>query len=512
MSRDGGDSSPPAGAEELSSDLEALGPTFVKLGQLLSTRPDLLPPAYVESLARLQDDVTSFPFEQVERIVTDELGVRLSKAFSEFESTPLAAASLAQVHRARLRDGREVAVKVQRPDIRERVALDLEALGEIAAFVDRHSRLARRYRVSAILEQFARALHRELDFRQEAANLSQMAHSLARFERLVVPTPIADYTTSRVLTMDYVDGTKLDELSPVVHTDLPGEELANELLRAYLHQVLVDGTFHADPHPGNVLLTRDHRIALIDLGMVGHIQAGSQANLLKLLIAISEGRGDEAARISLEMADRAQEYDEASFSTRVADLIAVHGGKSLEHLPAGRLMIEVCRLAADSGVLMPPELSLLGKTLLNLDRVGHALFPAFDPNATIRHSASQLVTERMGREATLSKLYSSLLETKELIEALPQRVNQILELVAENRLRVEVDAIDEERLVTSVEKVANRITSGLVLASLIVGAAMLADTDTPFTILGYPGIAFALFSAAALGGFWLLVTILREGR
>ena len=258
-------------AEDFARDVEALGPTFIKFGQLLSTRADVLRPSYREALARLQDDVKPFPYADVVRIVEEELGVRLSKAFTIFEETPIAAASLGQVHRATLRTGRDVAVKVQRPDVRDLVLRDLDALDEVAPILERFSGVARSVDVPGVLTEFRRTMMRELDYAHEARNLVTLAHQLEDFDRIVVPLPVDDYTATRVLTMDYVAGTKITKVGPVEWTEVDGRTLADDLLRAYLHQILIEGFFHADPHPGNVLLTDDHRLALIDLGMVGHL-------------------------------------------------------------------------------------------------------------------------------------------------------------------------------------------------------------------------------------------------
>lgn len=504
------DSAEDSGPERLASDLEELGPTFVKLGQLLSTRPDLLPKPYLEALNRLQDDVGEFSFEEVEEIVAEELGVRISKAFDDFESKPLAAASLAQVHRARLRDGREVVVKVQRPGIREQVAIDLKALQEVAEMFDRRSDTARRYQVLQIVEEFRRALTRELDFRQEAANLSSFRQALSDFPAVRIPKPYPDYSSSKVLTMEYIEGTKIDEVHGVVHTDLRGESLAEELFRAYLFQVLVHGTFHADPHPGNVLLTRDREIGLLDLGMVGHVQAELQRHVLRLLLALSAGNGDEVADIALAIAEKREDCDEKTFCDRIAQLVAVHDKSKVAELEVGRLLMEVCGLAAEFGIYLPPTLSVLAKTLLNLDQIGIALDPEFDPQEAIRRYADELMRQRLKQDATPTNIFAALLETKEFVENLPSRANKILELVAENNMRVQVEVPGEHRLIASVEKVANRIAAGLVLAALIVGASMLMRVETRFTLFGYPGLAMMFFLLAAGLGFWLVFNILRQ--
>ena len=497
-----------AKASELAEDLEKLGPTFVKLGQLLSTRVELMPQAYLEALARLQDKVEPFAFDEVEKIVSSELGVRMSKAFSDFDVTPMAAASLGQVHRARLRDGRQVAVKVQRPGIREAMLEDLDALDEIAEFLDKHTAAGKRYEFCQMLDQFRKSLLRELDYRQEATNLTAIGAHLKEFERIVVPAPILDYSTSRVLTMQYVHGKKITDLHPLARMDFDGTALAEELFRAYLQQILVDGFFHADPHPGNVFLTDDYRIALIDLGMVGRIMPGMQEQLLQLLLAIAEGRGDDAAGIAAKIGERKENFSEKEFTRAISEIVAQQQGATVEQMQVGRLVLEVTQVSAENGIRVPAELTMLGKTLLNLDQVGRAIEPNFDPNASVRRNAAQIMQQRLMKSLSPGNLFSGVLELKDLVQRLPARINKILDAIANNELKVSVDAIDEKTLVVGFQKVANRITVGLIIAALIVGAAMLMRVETTFRIWGYPGLAILLFLAAAGGGIVLLVNIL----
>jgi len=501
-----------AEAESLATDLESLGPTFVKLGQLLSTRPDLLPPAYLKALARLHDKVEPFPFAEVEQIVTSELGVRLSKAFAEFESTPLAAASLGQVHRARLRDDRRVAVKVQRPGVRERVMADLEALDEIGAFLDGHTEAGRRYEFARLLDEFRRSVLRELDYIQEGGHLVTLRRNLTTFKRLFVPAPIEDYTTSRVLTMEYVTGTKVTALSPVVLQEVNGTELAEELVAAYLKQILVDGFFHADPHPGNVLLTEDGRLALIDLGMIGHVTPRMQDYLLQLLLSVSDGRPDEAATYCIKLGQPREAFDEAAFRRRVADLVAQNRDATAEEMAVGRAVLELAWLSAECGLRLPPELAMLGKTLLHLDEIGRRLDPAASPNAMVRQHSASIMQQRMVQSLSPGNLLSGVLETKELVERLPERLNRILDRLANNEIKIKVDAIDENTLMVGIQKVANRITMGLLLAALTIGAAMLMQVETSFRLFGYPGLAMIFFLLAGAGGVALMATILFRDR
>jgi predicted unusual protein kinase regulating ubiquinone biosynthesis (AarF/ABC1/UbiB family) len=499
--------STPAHAQELAADIEKLGPTFIKLGQLLSTRPDIVPPAYAQALARLQDDVAPFAFAEVERIVTEELGVRLSKAFSFFDEAPLAAASIAQVHRARLRDGREVAIKVQRPGIRERVLDDLEALSDIARFLVEHTEFGSRYDVDQLFEQFRKSLLRELDFRQEAIHLLSLARNLKDIEDICVPEPVLGYSTSRVLTMEFIGGTKVTALSALARMEIDGERLADALFRAYLKQMLRDGLFHADPHPGNVFLVNG-KIALIDLGMVAHVAPGMQDRLLQLLLAVADNRADDAAKTLLLLGELREDADQAAFQRGVADLVAQHQEVKLQRPQVGRAVLMLLKVAADNGVRLPPELAMIGKTLLNLDEIGLTLAPRFDPNAAIRRHAAEITEQRMARDFSPGALFSTAVDLKNFVQHLPARVNRILDRLADNEFQVKVDAIDEARLMEGMQKVANRISLGLILAALIVGAALLMRVDTPFTLFGYPGLAIVLFLAAAAGGVALAVSIL----
>lgn len=496
-----------APAEELAKDLEKLGPTFIKLGQLLSTRADLLPAPYLDALTRLQDQIEPFSYEEVERIVSSELGVRLSKAFEEFDPVPLAAASLAQVHRAWMRDGRAVVVKVQRPDIRELIVGDLDALSEIAHFLDQHTELGKRYEFENMLVNLRKSLLRELDFTIEANNLHTIGENLLEFEHIVIPEPIDDYTTTRVLTMDYIAGKKITALSPLRLLEVDGALLADELFSAYLKQFLVDGIFHADPHPGNVFVTDDDRIALLDLGMVGRVTRTFQDNLLRLLLAISEGRGDTAAESAVRMGEPKEGFDRKTFDRRITDLVNENSDAILSRLNAGRITLEITKISADCWFRLPAEFTMIAKALLNLDRVVYTLDPAFDPNAIIRERANEILERNILKGMAPSNLLSGVVEVKEFAEKLPSRVNRILDAVGNNELRFKVDAIDEKVVLEGLQKVANRITLGLIVAALIVGAAMLMRVETSFRIFGYPGLAMILFLLAAIAGVVLAFSI-----
>ena len=499
----------PGLADELADDLERMGPTYVKLGQLLSTRPDLVPPAYIDALTRLQDRLEPFPAEDAERIVAEELGVRVSKAFLEFESEPLAAASLGQVHRAKLRDGRMVAVKVQRPGIREQLVRDMDALGDIVEFMDRHTKAGRQYEFGRTFEELRKSLMAELDYRREARNASTLDENLAEFQRIIVPRPVEDYTTSRVLTMEFIRGRKITSISPLARLELDGDVLAEELFRAYLKQILVDGFFHADPHPGNVFMTDDRRIALLDVGMVGRIGPDLQQHLLRMLLAIADGQGGEAARATIQAGDVRSGYREDIFTADVKTLVADFAtARNAENIQVGRVMLEVTRSAAENGIRLPVELTMLGRALLALDQVGRTLDPQFDPNGAIQRNASDLMRRRMMKNVSPSRMFSNMLEMNELVQKLPGRVNRALEAITEDGVEVRVRVPEEKWLLQGMQKISNRIAVSLVASALIVSAAMMMRVETRYQILGYPGVAMILFMGAAALGLLLVFDIL----
>lgn len=494
--------------EDLADDLEKMGPTFIKFGQLLSSRPDLLPPAYLKALARLQDKVKPFPYEDVERIVGSELGVRISRAFSFFDTKHFAAASLGQVHLAKLRDGRAVVVKVQRPEIREQITEDFEVLEEIAAFFDAHTDIGKRYRFGKLLVEFKTTLLHELDYQREAANLTRLAENLKQFPHIFVPLPVADYCSRHVLTMDYVQGAKITALSPIARMDLNGEALAEEFFQAYLKQVLVDGFFHADPHPGNIFLTDDGRLALLDLGMTGRLTAAMQENLLRLLLAVSDGNGDEAVKIVMRISEVGENFDENLFRKNANEFISEQRDQTLKRENLGNALLQMSRTAAQTGLYVPSELTILGKTLLQLEEVGKVLSPEFNPNEAVRRNVVQIMQHRMLKAASPGNLFGSMLEMKDFIGGLPGRVNKILDSVANAELQVNVKTPDAQNLLTGFEKIANRITIGILLAALIMGASLLMRINSAFEIFGYPGMPMLCFMAATGGGLWLILSIL----
>jgi ubiquinone biosynthesis protein len=383
---------------------------------------------------------------------------------------------------------------------------------DIADFLDRHTSAGRQFEFVEMVREFRRTLAQELDYRREAQNLVRLADNLSAFTRIVIPRPVSGYSTSRVLTMSFITGRKITDITPLVRQDIDGMALAQELFRAYLHQIIIDGFFHADPHPGNVFLTDDGRIALIDLGMVSRLSPARQDQLLKLLLAISEGDADRATALAVQVGQARDDLDEPGLRRTVQGLVSGYQDLSLKELQIGRVVLEISGAAGQYGIRLPSELTLLGKTLLNLDQVGRTLAPAFDVNAALRREGPELMQQRMRQSISTANVFAAALEAKEFVEQLPGRVNRLLDAVGRNDVKLKIEVIDEGAVIHGLQKVANRITLGLLLAALIVGAAMLMRVDTPFRLFGYPGFAMVFFLAAAGGAMWLAVNILSSDR
>ncbi|HET6964669.1 MAG TPA: AarF/UbiB family protein [Acidimicrobiales bacterium] len=507
---------PPATAEEmadaeaLASELVRMGPTFVKLGQLLSTRADLLPPAYLEALSRLRDDVKPLAADEVIQVVEEELGVRVSKAFGSFNRRPIGSASLGQVHKATLRDGRPVAVKVQRPGVRRQAVEDMEVIGELAAFVDGHSESASRFGFAAMVEEFRRSLMDELDYRREASNLRLLGEQLEGFRRIVVPDPVDDYTTSRVLTMSYVEGKSVASIGPLARMELDYPALGEELVGAYLDQVLVHGFFHADPHPGNVLLTEDGCLALIDLGMVARVSPQVQEQLLRLLLAIANRDGNGAADALEHLGTRLEGFDAQELRDRVSDLVLRYGTLTVADMPAGRLLGELAMASSRCGLRPRSELTMLAKALLNLDQVARTLDPAIEVDKVVQAHAARVMRHRMLEAASPTNVMRSALEATAFAEALPARMNKVLESLAEGRFTLNVEGLDEAAIMRGAQKMSNRMATGVLIAAFILAAALFSNGRGGTTVWGYPLLTIVFLGLAVISAIWLAVGILRS--
>jgi predicted unusual protein kinase regulating ubiquinone biosynthesis (AarF/ABC1/UbiB family) len=498
--------------EELGADLEKLGPSFVKIGQLLARRPDLLPVPYVEVLSHLQEHFDPLPLSKVEEVFEAETGIRLCNAFVKFDATPVKVSASGQTHHAVLREGQEVIVKIQRPGVKEQVLEDLEILDKVAQFCDSHTQSGKRFDFSGALDQIRKAMLAELDYRQEAHNLRALKTNLKDLEMIVLPVPIDFYSSASVLTMSYIEGKKVSEIEKSELLTEERTKLAEQVFYAYLQQILVDGLVDAEPDPEKILLTKNHKLALLDLGIVARISPAMQEKLLQLLLDINEGRAEHLCEIVISIGQKRELFDEVSFRVAVSELVLTHRDMRIEQLGVGKVLLGIAHASATSGLTIPSEVSMLGTALLNMHNVAHMLAPHFDSKAFLRRNVSELTRRHVLQTFAPGNLFHNAIEAAELLEKLPGKVGKILDSIADNKLKVTVHAIDEQVLISGFQKIANRITVGLVLAALIIGASMLMRVQTKFSIWGYPGFAMLCFIVAAGFGCALVVEILISDR
>jgi predicted unusual protein kinase regulating ubiquinone biosynthesis (AarF/ABC1/UbiB family) len=410
-----------------------------------------------------------------------------------------------------LRDGREVAVKVQRPGMEAAIRLDLEVLSGLAGTADALTETGRRLHFAGWIAEFRKILLLELDYRREAENLERFREHLAAYPLLYVPAPAWGLCTSRVLTMELVHGSKVTTVSGLRRTELDLATPAAELMRAYLDQVFVHGDIHADPHPGNVLLCRDGRLALIDLGMVAQVPPRMREHLLKLLFAAVDARGEDVARELVAIGTRLEQFDDVAFSRDTGQLVARYatGGRRTSE---GRLLLELVGCAAERGLRVPAEISLLGKTLLNLERVASVLDPAMDVRDLVESHLQSIMRAQLRRSFSSANLATEALEVQALLRDAPRKISDTLSLLAENRLQVRLDGLENSRLMENMQKIANRIAAAVVTAALLVSSAMLMRVETPTRLFGSPALAVVLFLVAAVLGLAIAISALLRDR
>jgi ubiquinone biosynthesis protein len=499
-----------ADAEQLVSELQRMGPTFVKLGQLLSSRVDLLPVAYTDALRQLQDSAEPVAFDLVGQVIEEELGSRLSGVFTRIDREPLGSASIAQVHRAVLRDGRVVAVKVQRPGIRPQILEDMDVISEIASTFDEHVGAARRAGLVSMVDEFRRVLLDELDFRHEAANLKVLGEVIEPYDRLLAPSPIEEYSTARLLAMTLVEGVSVRSLDTTAVPPPEGEIFVGQLFKAYLDQILVHGVYHADPHPGNVVLTFDRRLALLDVGMIARVAPDLRDTLMRMVVALGEGRASTVAAGLERAGERLDDFDRNALERDVASLLVTVAGADVVAMGVGRQLAELARIALINGLRPAPELSIIGKTLLNLDDVARRLAPSYEPVAAIREHIASLTRDQLASIGSPSRLVSAALDAKELAERFPDRLNRLLESLADGRIHIRVEGMDEREIMRSVQKLANRAAAGLAVAAFLLAAAIFSVTSSGPRWWDVSAFSVVFLGLAAFLGSALVLSTLRN--
>lgn len=459
-------------AASLAAALEELGPFFIKLGQLLSTRPDLLPKEYVQALARLQDGITPVPSETILRIVEHELGRPIPELFRSFEAAPLATASMAQVHRATLPDGTEVAVKVQRPGVREQTQRDMVVLREIVRFAMRYSKARALSDLDQALREMEESLRGDVDFGLEMENTERIREQLADFACLVTPRVYRDYSTSRVLTLSLIRGRRLSTLNGDDRAAIDGAAMAKELLTAYLKQIVVDGIFHADPHPGNLFLTDEGRLALFDFGMVGRFDAGEKDNIINLLLAFAARQGRRVADAYLDMIEVPPDFDRRVFERQVSAFVSRYHDLSRGRIGLGTALLDLLRLASNLRMPVPASMTLLAKAMFNLDGALTALCPDIDPVRLIEEYMITIKTMRLQQRATSPGNLAWALDVWRLLEDAPRQSRVILDKLATDRLRLHGD-LD---LSANAARRLDRLSNAIVIGAAVIAAGYVAGS------------------------------------
>jgi ubiquinone biosynthesis protein len=465
--------------ENLRRALEELGPTFVKLGQLLSTRSDILPPDYLTELAKLQDRAPAVPGAVIERLIVEELGDQPDKVFARFQLTPLASASIGQAHLATLHDGTEVVVKVQRPDIATNIAIDLEILHTLAARASRQWKLAADYNLTGITDEFARTLREELDYTHEGRNAEIFGTNFAGDDTIHIPRVYWNTSTTRVLTLERLSGIKVDDVAGLDAAGIDRPAIMTHAVNAVSQMVFVDGVFHADPHPGNLFIEPDGRIGLIDFGMVGQIDEALRARLADLFLALSRHDADRMASALTELSSSKKSIDQESLRADLVGFIDIYRGKGLGEVEMGALITKLLTVLRRNRLQLQPSIVMLLRMLLMIEGMGVLLDPTFSLGDALRPYATKLALSKFSPAAIAKRLAAAGLEAAELGIELPDKIRKIFDVVDRNGgIEVHLRTSELDPLVVRIEKVGNRLVAGVIAAAFIRGVGELAAADS----------------------------------
>jgi len=456
-------------AVEFRRALEELGTTYIKLGQLLSSRPDLLPDVYIEELGKLVDAVPPVPFAEIEPLIDADVGLR---EFVRVDPEPLATASIAQIHAALLRSGREVVVKVRRPGIVEQVALDLEVLRSTAQLLEGHSATAQLLQLGALADELEVHLRGEMDLVEEANNTEIIARFVADSDDVTVPQVIRPYVTERVLVLERIDGRKVT----LDHGLAPdrARRLARTLFRAYVHQVTVEGIYHADPHRGNVMLTDDGRLALLDFGLLGRLDDDTRRTIGLLLLAIAQNRADDVADLILSLSLTTLETDEPAFVHELRRKLPRYHWRPLSGIRAGESLADLQRMSLKYGIRLPTSFALVGKTLSQADEIARALDPEMDPIGLMEEDALEVLLTEAERRLEPNQLLSWVYTQAEPLARMPRRVGNLVERLETGTMRIGVTPTGLDDFERVMRTTANRLGSAIIVTGLLVSSALLA--------------------------------------
>jgi ubiquinone biosynthesis protein len=492
--------------------MEELGPTFIKLGQILSTRPDLIPREYADEFGKLQDRVPSIGLEEVGRQIRKELGHPAEEVFAEFISAPIAAASIAQVHRARLHNGEEVVVKIRRPGIERVVETDLDILMGLAYLIERHIPTGDIYDPVGIVKEFRRTITREMDFSREGHTIDRFAANFAEDPTFHVPRVFWDFTGETVLTMEFVEGIKVSDFEQLKEKGHDLKAIARNGANAFLKQVLVHGLFHGDPHPGNIFILPGNTICMLDYGMVGRLSENLKFQLVDLLVAILQQDVEGLIDQLLYSGELTDEVNTRALRRDLAEFIDAYYEIPLQEMNAGRLLVEFVEILTHYRIRFPSDLMLLAKALVAMEGLGRQLDPDFNMIGHLKPFMEKLVREKLS-PASLSRETLHVVQAYgALIKNLPKDIKEFINRVNRNKFKIDLEHRGLERLISDLDKSSNRLSFSLLIAALIVGSSLIMQTEKGPLLFGFPVLGFLGYSIAGFLGLWLAIAILRSGR
>ena len=498
-------------SERVRRTLEELGPTFIKMGQVLSGRVDLLPAEYIRELTKLLDAAPPVPTQQIVACIEQELGTPLSERFGSFELEPIASASIGQVHRATLPDGQKVVVKIQRPGVERTVIADLDLLIRQARFLERRSTRVRESHLVEIVEELSQALRDELDYTVEGRNADRLRRNLSDDARVLIPQVYWSHSTRQVLTMEALEGLKLTDVQRLRQEgyDLPA--VAEVVVDLYLHQVFVDGFFHADPHPANIMVC-DDRIGVMDFGMVGQLAPATRGSLSSLLLALLAQDSQAVVQVILRMGAASRSTDSAAVERDVQRLLMRYYGLPLEMMPIGEMLQEVLAAAFKHQIHLPPDLALLARVVIVLEGVALSLDPGFNLAEMAKPFGERLLRERFSRRRLQDEVLQTVSTASRLMRHLPQRAESLMEQLGNGAVTLGIDLRQLTRIIAKLDSMISRLAFSIVVAALIVGSAVVIHggaTEWNFLGLRLP-IAHLSFVLAVIMGAWLLLSIVRS--
>ncbi len=495
---------------------EELGPTFIKLGQVLSGRPDLITALYANEFKKLQDEVPPFPFDEARAIIETELGAPLEELFASFEKTPAAAASIAQVYYATLPDGTETVVKVQRPNIQENIEQDIQIMRAVAALLEKHVPEARVYNPTAIVEEFARTVRREMDFGMEADNALKLAESFRDSKTIYIPRIFGAHSSKKVLTMERLTGIRIDMVAELDAAGFDRHVLANNGTNAFFKQVFDDGFFHADPHPGNMFVMADGRIGLVDFGIVGRLSEENREVIADTFLALVNKDFDKLVRQYIDMGFVSDDADlddfKRGFKADLVDLIEPLYAKRLGQIKLSDYLERITALATKHGLRFPRELILMNKALLTMEGLGRELDPDFDVMEAARPYAHKLVAGKYAPGKIAKKIGRVAEDQADFYLHLPRHLRTIIRKIIKEDLKMNLEIVHLQRFITEFDRSTNRVSFALIITGIIIASSVIIHAGRGKLMFGYPSLGIVGYLVAVFLGLWLVWGIIRSGR